>query len=56
MHAIRMIVFRNRFSLRIRIPCGRISLEICEVVLLVCCFSLYYADAKAIAVITVNIA
>ena len=39
-----MIVLKNRFSLRIRISCARLSLEFCKDMFLDCFFNLQYVD------------
>ena len=43
-NAIIMIVFKNRFSLRIRISCARLSLEFCKAMFLDCFFNLQCVD------------
>mgnify|MGYP002803574114 CR=1 FL=1 len=40
-HAMRMIVFRNCFSLSTRCSCAQPSLEFCEAMFLDCFFNLY---------------
>ena len=55
MNAIRMIVFKNCFSLRILISCARLSVEFCKAMFLECFFNVEYVAAYMTAESTITI-